>query len=329
MAPRVTAEIDSQYMFDWTKWPVPEMPPIPKWKGPWNTDVSNYKVDTDRTYKLREYNIPIKTGAGQAPWNGSTYGRPISLYNDKGPKTAVWDLSKPIVWNWFSPTFPVTRVALPEHVRREGDPVGSSDMHSYLVDPANKIITEMILVRKSLANLLQTFFQTEWTVGYAGGGPGIYRWDISKPYNADGQPKGGVVAAAVPQLPMVVGWEEIQAGVIDHCMFGVLPNYSKEVTGWARGSDGSSIGHPVRAGEILRLKKEKLSTYLPGTPEHIIATALVKYGWFQGDRNGPDTGVGEGHFPLTMDRRWAQGDGKIPRLADMKLSLVDFEVVTP
>ena len=326
--PYITSEVDAAYALDWSKWPVPEMPAIPKWDGPWNKLISTNVVDEARTAQLAKYNMPIKVGAGTQPWAGSTYGMPFTLYNDKGPKTKVWDLSKPITWNWFTPTFPIHNVALPHKVLREGDPVGSSDKHVYLIDPANKVFTEMILVHKTPANIFQTLFQTDWTASYSGGGQGVVRWDITKPYNAPTQPKTGVVATAVPQTPMIVRWDEIQSGRIEHCVFGVLPNYAKEFTGWARASDGNSPGHPVRGGEMLRLKGSRIKDYAMGTPERIIAQALHEYGWFQGDRNGPGSDVGVGTFPLTMDRRWTHGDGKIPGLKDMKLSLTDFEIVT-
>lgn len=323
MAPRVTAEIDIQYALDWSKWPVPEMPPVPDWQGPWNKTISASGVDTNKTAKLAEFNVPIGTGAGGAPWAGSSYGMPISYYNDKGPKTPVWDMSRPVTWHWFTPTFPITHVALPEHVRREGDPLGSSDLHAYLVDPANKVITEMVLVRKHFSNLFQTFFQTEWTTGYGGGGAGIFRWDLTKPYDAAGQPRGGTVAAAVPQLPMVARWEEIQKGNINHCLFGVLPDYGRGFTGWARGSDGTLANHPLKAGDILRLKREKINEYATATPEYVLGMALHTHGLFLGDKNAGNSGG----FPLTQDRRWSQGDGKIPKLGSMNLQLTDFEVV--
>ena len=329
MEPRLTSEVDVQYTFDWAKWPVPEQPPLPEWLGPWNNRIALNAVDGARTAALAKYNVPISVGAGKKPWNGSTYGMPFTLNDDKGPKTSVWDLSKPITWNWFTPTFPIHRVALPAHVRREGDPAGSSDLHVYLVDPVNKVLTEMILVTKNIANGFKTLFQTQWTASYPGGGTGVVRWDMTKPYNAAGQPRGGVVATQVPQAPMFVRWDEIQKGRIDHCVFGVLPNYSRDVTGWARGSDGDQPGHPVRGGELLRLRSSKVADYAQGTPERIIAQALYEFGWFQGDRNGPGSGVGQGTFPLTQDRRWAEGDGKIPALGDMKLQLSDFEVVIP
>ena len=320
-----TAEIDSQYALDWTKWPVPEQPAIPDWQGPWNIRVDQRAVDTERTARLAKHDLVVRTVAGNVPWEGSSYGMPINLFNVKGPKTPVWDMSQPVTWNWFTPTFPIHQVALPNHVRREGDPAGGSDRHAYFVDTLNGVMIETVLAQKSPLNRLQTWFQADWTVGYSGGGRGIVQWDTKKTYDAPGQPRGGVVAAQVPQLPMVARWDEIQKGRITHALFGVLPNYSSERwVGWARGTDGLLKDHPVRAGDILRLKKEKLKDFTPGTPAHIIATALNEYGFFLGDKTGDGSGAG---FPLTQDRRWQTGEGSIAPLGVFQVQLTDFELV--
>ena len=354
MTPRLTSEVDARYRFvagqtpaepPWSRWPVPECPPVPRWVGgPWEENISRRSIDLALTGKLSGVDVPINCAAGRAPWDGSTYGMPITLFDSTGPKTTVWDMSKPVTWVWFTPSFPTMRIPLPEQVRREGDPTGrGSDAHAYLHDPANRVLTEMILVDKvpsvadtdALSGLaawawrLRTFGHADWTVGYSGGGPGAVTWDLTKPWNPKTAPRG-IVAANIPQSVLFAGWEEIVAGVIHHCLFLVLPDYNPGVTGWARASDGKAAGHPLKGGAVVRLTAaahRRISAL--GRAESVIATALRDYGAVLGDKKGVGSnGIGSGNIPLTQDRRWSQGDGEIAALGDMRLRLTDFEVVS-
>lgn len=340
--PSTIAEVDAAYQWDWTKWPVPEMPDLPldPWAGVpgkdgapafWHQPVKNAQVDVFRTNALPQYDLPMVAHGGDVPWQGSSYGMPFQLINSAAPTTPVWDQSRPITWTWFTPTFPIVRVPLPNVVRREGDPGGSSDLHWTGYDPTRKVLWEGITLRKSALNKLQTWGKTEWIAGYNGGGPAFSRWDTSKPWDAPGQPLG-VVAANVPKFPLLARWEEIKKGRINHALFGVLPNYSPERTGPARGGDGSWVGHPVRAGERLRLRRAVVERFLPGTAARILAEALWEFGYVQADRNDPTLGAvltGKGNFSLTMDSRWAKGDSTLGPLGKFELRLKDFEVVTP
>lgn len=327
--------VDARYRADWSKWPVPVMPdlPFPPWHAVpgqfWREPVFDRAVDWERTRALQDVDVSISVGAGAPPWQGSTYGMPYQLIDANAPTTPVWDQSQWIRWHWFTPTFPIIHVPLPPVVRREGDPNGSSDLHWTGYDPERRVLWEGITLRHSPLNRWQTWGQCDWVAGYMGGGPGLSKWDTSKPWNAPGQPTG-VVAAGVPKLPMVCRWDEIQSGRIEHAIFGVLPNYAPAKVGHARGTDGSLIGHPVRAGERLRLRRAAVERFSPGTAARIIAQAMHEFGWFQADKNaatGTPAGVGVGGFPLSQDRRWHTGDTRIGPLGDFRLRLTDFEVI--
>lgn len=333
--PALVKEVDSQYLFDWSKWPVPTMPDIfvEPWYGVdgsfWKTRIPYSTVDPARTALLSNFDIPISIGAGNTPYEGTSYGLPYNLVLESDPKTKVWDLARGVTWNWFVPSYPTVNVPLPPKVRVEGDPNGSSDLHCYLFDQNQQVLYEMIVTSHSSLNYLKTFGQCEWTAGYAGGAPGVIRWDCRKPWNAPGQPAGGVVAAAIPQFPMIVRWDEIRKGSIDHAVFGVLPNYNKGKVGAARGSDGDLSDHPVRAGERLRLKRSAVERFQVGTPERIIAEACHEYGWIQGDRSQRKAGSwsGTGTFHLSQDRRWVTGEGSIPGLGKWDVQLTDWEII--
>lgn len=340
--PVTTAEADSQYQFDWTRWPVPQQPDIlvEPWAGVpgsfWADDISSRPVDVVRTRALVDFDVPISSHAGNIPWQGSSYGMPYQIIDSTGPTTPVWDMSRPITWNWFTPTFPIVHVPLPPVVRREGDPVGSSDMHWIGYDPTRKVLWEAITVSKPPFARWQTWGRCDWIAGYAGGGPAFSRWDCSKPWNAPGQPTG-VVAAGIPKLPLLVRFDQaaraIASGDADaalgHAIFGVLPNYNPGRTGPARGSDGSMTAHPVRAGERLRLPWHRAREFKAGTLVRVIANTLAKHGWVQADRTSLSTvpKFGSGGFPMSADARWTTGAGPIAPLGPFQFRLADFEVV--
>lgn len=334
--PYTIREADANYALDWSKWPVPQMPdlPIEPWAGVqvfWKEAITDRPVDAARTAALVNHEIPIGTHGGDKPWEGSSYGMPFQIIDSRSATTKVWDLARPITWNWWTPTLPIVNVPLPYVVRIEGDPNGSSDLHWYGFDPKTQVLYESIVTNKSWVNNWKTFFTTDWCVGYSGGGPGIIRWDCTKPVNAPGQPTG-VVGGGVPQFPMIVRWDEIKKGRINHAVFGVLPNYSPERVGPAKGSDGTFKNHPVRGGERLRLKREAVERFALGTPGRVIAEACWEYGWVQADKNSHiptagQAGVGGGGFPITQDSRWVTGEGQIPALGEWKTMLTDWEVV--
>jgi hypothetical protein len=338
--PSTIAEVDARYAADWTRWPVPTMPDVPTepWAGIvgtfWTDDISARPVDTERTRALIDYDVPISSHAGAPPWQGSTYGQPYQLINNE-PVTQVWDQSQPVRWRWFTPTFPITGVPLPAVVRREGDPAGSSDLHWTGWDAAANVLWEIITLRKT--SRLQTWGRCDCVAGYNGGGVSIARWDCSRRWDASGQPRG-VVAGGTPKFPLICRFDQAVRAIVSgdpdaalgHAVFGVLPTYSPGVTGPARASDGALVGHPVRAGERLRLPWHRAREYKAGTLARVLANTLAKHGWVQLDKNNHATTpakVGVGSFTLSMDARWATGAGPVAPLAPLGLRLTDFEVV--
>jgi hypothetical protein len=76
------------------------------------------------------------------------------------------------------------------------------------------------------------------------------------------------------------------------------------------------------------MKPAAVLRFRSGTPERIIAQALYEYGIVVGDKNsGGAPTDGAGGFPITMDKRWAIGDGVIPPLNFTGVRLTDFEVI--
>ncbi len=332
MSPRVTSYRDASKRRvpgqrpdepDWLRWEAPLQPPVPTMAGPWNDDISALPVDRQRTRRLVDVDVPLKCEGGGRPWEGSSYGATITPFTRSTPSHLVWDDSRGFVDNLVSPL----RVQLPEWVRREGDPVGSSDRHVWLHDVERRRLVELIQFDD-----ISPRWGTTLRVGYAGGGRGAVTWDLSKPWDPRTAPRG-VVAANVPQLIHAFGWERIRGG--GGCLFGTLPNVRRGFVGWARGGDGD-LGlddTPVCTGDLLRLTCEayiELCALHPvGTPARAIVDRLFTHGFVVGDTtsDGGAPDVGAASLLLTMDRRWVTGEGDTPPLADLKLRLSMFELV--
>lgn len=307
---------------------VPTMPDLTRvpwdgWRTFWNTTVTDAPVDPDRTDALARVNLPIRTQAGNPPYEGSTYGTPYQLVTDAYPKTAVWDNGRPVTWEWFMrPVWPTVALPLPAVVRRMGDPGNASDRNWIGYDEATGTLYETILMTHGGWN----WGQADWTMGYKDA-VGLSKWNTNVAWDAKGQPKG-VTAASWPLLPMLCRWQEIQAGVISHAVNGALPDYAPLSVPPARGTDGKDPSHPLRCGDRLRLKPAVVDRFTG--PARVVATALATYGWFMSDRNwqyNKDGTPAFGTFPLSMDKRWTYGEGTVPPLGIFEVQLTDFEVL--
>jgi len=258
------------------------------WDGtavPWRTPITAWSVDSARSIALThaDVNVKVDLGVPGPVWDGAVAGMPFQTVANQ-PTTPVWDLARPVTWNWFSPTFPIAHVPLPNVVRREGDPLGAWDRHAYIIDTGRNLLYELIQLDNTATNRFRTWWTTEWCAGWNGSGPGVAVWNMSKAWNGAGQP-GGIVAANVPHLPHFVRADELARGRITHALFMALADYAPGVTGYARRSDGTARDHPCRGGERLRLPADAVKWYEPGTPERIVAQALHEFGVIVGDRN--------------------------------------------
>ena len=334
--PLTTKEALGQIPAGWKPDPCPDLAKEP-WDGvdvPWRHDKSYALVDALRTSGLArtDINVPMVVSPPNGVWSGAVTGMPYQVLDPKTKqKTNFKDLGLPpkvvgqgrfLWWTWDITAPVVWTVDMPPVIRREGDPNGAWDQHAYVLDlERNKLI--------ELYQVVHPFNQAswDWNVGYNSlGVPSLIEWDMSKPFTAVGQPNG-VIAASFPHMPHFIRYDELKRGIINHAMVFALPNYAPEYTGYARHSDGSYKGHPVRAGERLRLPRKKVETYAPGTPERVIAEALWKFTAVCCDRNNGASTANSGfgsiaiaQDPRIMDLGW-KGMG------DLKLS--DFEVIQP
>lgn len=310
---------------DWTPAPCPDLTVEP-WHGvpvPWRTPIVDAPVDVERSRVLARVDVPIEVSAPGRLWEGSVPGIPFHRVSvgDKVDLVNVLDRSRPAVTRWQFPRWPwlvveppTVALDLPRVLRREGDPVGAWDRHALILDDR----------RKQLVELIQAESFPVWSAGYDGGGPGVAVWDLTRPWDAPGQPRG-VIAGAFPMLPHLLRHDEIANGRVNHALFLVLPNYSPGTTGYARSSDGTDPQHPCRAGERLRLRPEILSRFPIGTPARVVADGLVTFGATVGDRNAHTTSTARSAaITATQDPRF-----RPLGLDQLGLRLSDFDIVQP
>ena len=326
-----------RYGGDWSKWPVPlprDIAPADEpWAdyagsryAPWTARIDYLPVDVGRTTALALHDTPVIMRAGNPPLQGSqggsSYGFAYDVFKagDPAQMTSVWDLSRGPIFRWGQPIqWPIDRLPLPHGpgiaVHRQGDPAGSSDEHWRCLDTLRERLYEVILLRRSGLNRFQTFGQCDWVSGYRGGGRGVASWDLTLPWTASTQPTG-VVAAQVPQFPMITRWDQIEWGFVDHCGFVSLNNYAPGMEGWARGSDGIDATHPCKAGTMLRLRRGVLDRYVdPHT--RTLLRSWNEHGLIVGDKNLS----GHASVAMAMDPRI------FAAFAGLTLRLTDFEIV--
>jgi hypothetical protein len=351
-----TRDVDSRFSGDWSKWQPPVFPPMPAlaaWAGPWKRDITNAPVDHERTEQLVDLGGTVTSPAAgtppePGPKGGASWGMPFTEVDVETRQWAtVWDLSRPVDsvpgpgwlgWLFRTLIYPTVDIPLPkERLRREGDPVGAADLHAYLYDDRAMVLYELLKLDTNLGTWFNTHFgKAPATVGYSGSGPGIARYDLSRAYRFDpSKPKDssnsphGVVAAGTPQAPMMVRFDEIEAGRIDHAIFAGAANTARGHVGWARGGDGTSVHTPIYTGDILRLRPELVDEFDPTKPAGIVAAAMAAHGVFIGDKSTTSDPRGKGiGWTRTQDRRWWDLENDVD-VVDLELAVTDFELIVP
>lgn len=329
---------------DWNSWGVPEMPDlsvIDRWLGPWQRRVGDLRVDDGRTIALQAWDVAIAVGTSASIWEGSASGTPVNVVKEDAKAVKILDLGGNNKISLFGSKFDTFKIPDPGVLLREGDPAGAHDVTAKVVvvdrngDPRR--LVEMIqinapglhLVNTLLANAAGAKFVCGWNTN-GSKGRGRYDYDLRKSWQPG---DGGTSAGGAPNSPMLLRWDEIERGHISHCLFGVPANYSNEKPiGWARGTDGTWPGHPLRAGDIIRLTQPALDRIVDECGGHsseaIIARGMRDHGIWIGDkwtRGNPIDGPVK--IKQTMDRRWGTGSDSLNPPTGLRLTLADFEVV--
>lgn len=321
-SPLTTTDVDKlapgeTWEDDWRPDDCPDLSDLTWWTEfgvqPWDgdLDVRTLPVDLGRTRAFLDMTtesskrVLIGQRAYQGVWSGNPYqdvtGEPLWTVNDKDRWSVRHQLPLPQPRPGAN--------GRPRAVRRYGDPADPyGDLQWLGIDRTRRRAYEASSIGK--AWWWRLFGRDEWQAGT------VHVWDLDVDWRK--QTTRGMCAAKLPLLPMLVKPEELAAGRIDHPLHLVMPNYAPARIGPARAYDGDYTGHPIRCGELARLRADRIpNTTNPGLAA--IYEAAATKGLYVTDRGG---GRDSTHGAI----RCAQ-DARIDFAVDIKLS--DLEWLYP
>jgi hypothetical protein len=258
-------------------------------KDNWNKNIQSAGVDAQRTAALANLhqNVRCRTAPTSVPLQN------VDLFFTKVYEATV----PPTLTNWF----PSKRVPLPPVVYI----LSNTDEQWFGLDKKNSLLWECSAIGPTLLG-----WPAPWRADT------IRTWDLKVDWRLQ---KSGMVGAGVPMWPMVPKPEDLLAGKdLGHSLHFVAAGYNKgEKVGIATKTDGETVGHPLRAGERLRLRWDRVPV-CKNLAERTLVSALLTYGLILTDKTD-DSPLGPGHsIRLPKD----------PRITiDLDLSITDFEVL--
>lgn len=264
----------------------------------WDTDISGYSVDLKRTAGLANIIQPVRCTRNdndkKVPIKSGT---PLQKASTKFTKTYEAN-AKPSFLNWF----PSQQLPLPDVVYI----LSNTDEQWYAIDDVRGLYYEANALGPTPFN-----WPAPWRADK------ISVWDLSVDWRK--QTGKGTSAIKVPIWPMIPKMENLLSGKnLNHSLHLVAAGYQKdEKVGIARGTDGPLLNHPLRAGERLRLRADRVPP-ARNIQERTLISAMLTYGLIVSDRTRWDE-LSPGHsIRLPID----------PRIdLDLDLNITDFEVI--
>lgn len=271
--------------------------------NPLNQNISQAPVDSRSEAIIALIGIPpLKPDFGSGLWEGHPIGIPFILVCKSQSKIPVVFRANDYDGNYGNESdpgpYPVPLIA-----PVEGN--GAGDSHVLAVDVDNKMLYE--LYNASAGN------------GFWEASSGAV-WDLKK-NNSRSSGWTSADAAGLPILPLLVRYEEVLKGTIDHAIRFTLSK-SKVMRGYTApanhlvGGTNDNMEAPTPMGMRLRLKAEyDVSGY--SETNQVILNAMKKYGLILADI-GSDL-----YITGAPDERWDNDD--LNQLNNVKAT--DFEVI--
>ena len=271
--------------------------------NPLNQDISAAPVDTRSAAIIKLIGTPgLHPDFGSGLYNGAPMGIPFILVCKNQTKESVLFRGNSYDGNYGSESDPGP-YPIPLSAPIEGN--GSGDSHVLAVDVDN-------------LKLYELYNASVGTKGWEASGGVI--WDLK----SNGQRPAGWTSAdasGMSILPLLVRYEEVLLGKIDHAIRFTLSKpktmiaYTAPASHWSSG-DNSDPNAPTPYGMRLRLKADfDISAF--SQTNQVILTALKKYGLIFAD-------IGSDFFITgAPDQRWNNDD--LNQLK--KITAASFEVV--
>lgn len=223
--------------------------------APWHERIDGRPVDAERTARFAGEGLRVRCSPTT----------PLDLCGSK--PTPVY-LSKKVS-PWWKP-LPAIRVPLPPVVHMN---LRNPDCQVFFLDEEAGLYYE-----------LSAFRPTPWFHPYRWACDSAFVWDLDKPWDST---RGGASASDIPVLPLVPTVAQLEAGFVGHQLAFVCCGYSPNgqsdgyssapPVGYARATDGRIKDHPIRAGELLRLRPDRAPKPRNRQEQTVIET-LIEYG---------------------------------------------------
>lgn len=271
--------------------------------NPLNKNISQDPVDTRSDAIIAVIGAPVvKPDFGSGLWEGNPIGIPFILVCNSQCRIPVIFRQNNYDGNYGNESDPGP-YPIPLTAPVEGN--GTGDSHVLAVDVDNKILFELYN-----ASAGTTFWE-------ASSGA---MWDLNR---NDARPKGwtSADAAGLPVLPLLVRYEEVKKGVIDHAIrftldkSKVMRGYTSPASHLVSGTN-NNMAAPTPMGMRLRLKAGYDISGFSETNQ-VILIAMKNYGIILADI-GSDL-----YITGAPDERWNNDD--LNQLKTVKAT--DFEVV--
>lgn len=327
-------------MLAWRPEPLPDISDVlaewDRFDPFWRADRSDEPVDELRTLALWDrWNHSVRLPTGSRP-SVSRSGVPWMRVDDGFVGVDVHDASKPPTL-WPFDLFPSVRVRLPKRPRpvlRFGDPNPThlGDFTVCIVDPARGEVWDITAMGPSgvyVPGVLHLPLGRDWRCSRA------VRWRVDRDWR---DTPGSTVAAGFPKLPMTVSFEMLEGTAQAAAIQLVAPHYNSDLlpTGkrWvndARKTDGATPGHPLWAGDRLRLRRD---FELPDTAtahDRALVSILQRQGCVLADINdhaGPNAMAGFRGTWMPEVAGYELRVARDPRIdLSVELEAKDFEVL--
>lgn len=241
--------------------------------------------------------LPLGVGFYSAVWQGSRGGVPVNVVDSTTTEPVD------VIGDTYSYLSDLEDHPIPPNPKIEGHPGIAWDKHMIVFDTATCVSSEFFYVTPP------NFLFDRWVAATA------VKLDLSSNSIRE---RGSAIASGMSMLALMVRYEEVRSGEIDHMLQIALPVIANTAPVWpASDTDGRSESPDAPPmGTVFRLRSDvDLSGFSPDALT--IARALQDHGAVLGD-TGPSLGIAGENDP-----RW--DDGALRDLQNLHLS--DFEVV--
>lgn len=271
----------------------------------WNTDISTLKVDLERTERLKEIAINNPTVRCSSLSRSVPVKSGVPLQVASKVFTKTYEAKATPTWWPFTKDnlFPNKLVPFPEIVYI----LSNTDEQWFGIDFINKKYYEVSACGPTPFN-----WPWPWRAD------GIRVWDLSKDWRIQ---SGGITGAGLPLWPMVPDPAKLLTEQpINHSLHFCSAGYAPQKVGIATKFDGEHPGHPLRAGERLRLRADRIPI-CKTIQEFTLVNTMLRYGLILTDRTDyrPESQGGASHsIRLPADSRVS---------INLDLSITDFEII--